>query len=225
MHRWVGLALALPFVVWTVTGLLFHLKPGWARAYEMLSIEDDAASLPLDAIPPPVATRETARKAELFATAIGPLYRVTSVAAGARVVELVDARSGELVSPIGEDAARALASDAVRRSPYRTEYGAVAGVEGNDRTFAVRFVGGQIVRVDRRSGALAREGSDTATIDALYRLHYLKWTGVSVIDRALSIVAIVATWLLTTLGLVLFVRKYPRRRSSVAAAVPSPPAT
>lgn len=222
MHRWVGLLLALPFVVWTVTGLLFHLKPGWAQAYEMLSIEDDAASLPLDAVPPPLAGRGAARKAELFVTAIGPLYRVTSVAAGSRTVELVDARTGAPVSPLGADAAQELATDAVRRSPYRTEYGAVAGLEATDRTFAVRFVGGQVVRVDRRSGALAREGRDTSRIDRLYRLHYLKWTGVAVIDGGLSVVAIVAAWLLTALGLVLFVRKSPRRRASEAAAPPRP---
>lgn len=39
VHRWLAIVLVVLLVVWSVTGLLFHLKPGWDRAYDMLSAE------------------------------------------------------------------------------------------------------------------------------------------------------------------------------------------
>lgn len=39
VHRWLALLLVVLLVVWSLTGVLFHLKPGWSRAYDMLSAE------------------------------------------------------------------------------------------------------------------------------------------------------------------------------------------
>ena len=36
LHRVLGLVLLAPFLLWTATGLLFLLKPGWGPAYELL---------------------------------------------------------------------------------------------------------------------------------------------------------------------------------------------
>ena len=46
VHRWLAVVLVVPLVIWSITGVLFHLKPGWSRAYDMLSAER-----PLDAMP------------------------------------------------------------------------------------------------------------------------------------------------------------------------------
>ncbi len=56
IHAWCAIVLVIALVVWSVTGLLFHLKPGWDRAYDMLSIERGETREELD-------------------TAIGPLVR------------------------------------------------------------------------------------------------------------------------------------------------------
>lgn len=39
VHAWLAIVLVAALVIWSVTGLLFHLKPGWDRAYDMLAIE------------------------------------------------------------------------------------------------------------------------------------------------------------------------------------------
>jgi hypothetical protein len=57
VHRWLAIVLVALLVVWSVTGLLFHLKPGWDRAYDMLSVETG--------------------KTETLETAIGPLTRTS----------------------------------------------------------------------------------------------------------------------------------------------------
>ena len=44
VHRWLAIVLVVPLVVWSVSGLLFHLKPGWGRAYDMLDAERPALS-------------------------------------------------------------------------------------------------------------------------------------------------------------------------------------
>jgi hypothetical protein len=62
VHAWLAIALVSALVIWSVTGLLFHLKPGWDRAYDMLSIDRGGAREELD-------------------TAIGPLVRVDGMLA------------------------------------------------------------------------------------------------------------------------------------------------
>lgn len=57
VHRWLAIVLVSLLVVWSITGLLFHLKPGWDRAYDMLSVERG--------------------KTETLETAIGPLTRTS----------------------------------------------------------------------------------------------------------------------------------------------------
>jgi len=196
--------LAAPFLVWTATGLLFHIKPGWAEAYETLSIERRDRALPEHPAPPafPGATR-----LELFDCALGPVYRVHR----GRETALFDARDGRALSPLSPDAARDLAVDAVARSPYRAAYGEPGAATPAGDDVVIAFGRGPKIRVDRRSGQLAREAIDTRRIDALYDLHYLRWTGIPAIDRALAVLAIVATWVLTGLGGALFFRRKTAR--------------
>lgn len=67
VHRWCAIVLVALLVVWSVSGLLFHLKPGWDRAYDMLSVERS--------------------KTETLDTALGPLTRTSGKLASALPVE------------------------------------------------------------------------------------------------------------------------------------------
>ncbi len=60
LHAWLAIVLVAALVIWSITGLLFHLKPGWDRAYDLLSIDRGGGREELD-------------------TAIGPLVRVDGV--------------------------------------------------------------------------------------------------------------------------------------------------
>ena len=47
LHRLLGILLLLPLCAWVVTAAIFFVKPGYAAAYDMISIR----ALPLDALP------------------------------------------------------------------------------------------------------------------------------------------------------------------------------
>lgn len=202
LHRVAALALVAPLVVWSITGLLFHLKPGWKRAYDMVSIEK-----PIDQ--PLTTTNVVAvqslppfKRLELFGTALGPMYRLD------RSV-LIDATTGKSRSPLSNEDARTLAQDAVARSAQRAGYGTFVDAKADESTVHVRFANA-VVDVDRASGSLSQRGADTERIDWLYRIHYLKWTGVASVDRVLAIVGLGLIWFAMFAGIVLYVRRWRR---------------
>jgi uncharacterized iron-regulated membrane protein len=202
VHRWLAVVLVLPLVIWSITGVLFHLKPGWSRAYDMLSIERPLDTLPANA-PEAVATAAggSAQRLELFGSALGPLYRVTTAAG----TVLVDAQLHRR-SPLSADEARALAADAVAHSTHHDAYGAIGATRVDLETVHVAFAHAT-VDVDRASGTISQRGPDTDRIDWLYRLHYLSWTGNRTLDKLLAIVGLALIWLVMIPGLVLFVRR------------------
>ena len=51
LHRLLGLVLVLPFIGWTVTGVIFFIKPGYDEAYEMLSIKEYPISDTITIVP------------------------------------------------------------------------------------------------------------------------------------------------------------------------------
>ena len=193
VHRWLSVVLVVPLAVWSITGLVFHLKPGWARAYDQLAIERPTTLHPASLAPPPADVQSL----ELFDTVLGPLYRID----GAR---LVDARTGQprVLSP---DDARALAADAVARSPHA--YGAAGAVTSDDATVHIAYGSGVRVDVSRADARISQRGSDTDRIDWLYRLHYLQWTGNRTLDRVIAVAGLVLIWMVFVPGLVLFVRR------------------
>jgi len=197
VHRWLAIVLVVPLVIWSITGLLFHLKPGWSRAYDLLDPERPAV-VHLDKLVVP----EGATHVEVFSTAIGPLARVTT----AKGDELYDADTGRKRSPLAIDAARALAVDAIARSHHASAYGAATRVTSTETTVTLELAGA-VVEVGRNDGRLSQRGTDTDRIDWLYRIHYLQLTGNTTFDRILGLAGLVLIWLVLIPGVVLFVRR------------------
>jgi uncharacterized iron-regulated membrane protein len=198
LHRWAAIALVAPLVVWSITGLLFHLKPGWKRAYDMVSIErplTDTNVASVQSLPP-------FKRLELFGTALGPMYRLDGSS-------LIDAHTLKPRSPLSIDDARALAQDAVAQSSQRAGYGALIDAKADDSTVHVQFANA-MVDVDRASGSVYQHGADTARIDWLYRIHYLKWTNIPKVDRVLAVIGLALIWLAMVAGIRLFLRRYRR---------------
>lgn len=198
LHRWAAIALVAPLVVWSITGLLFHLKPGWKRAYDMVSIEQPLGTTNVTA----VSVLPPFKRLELFGTALGPMYRLDRKT-------LIDATTGQPRSPLSIEDARTLAQDAVARSSQHAGYGAFVDAAAEESTVHVRFANA-VVDVDRASGSLYQHGADTERIDWLYRIHYLKWTGVPSVDRVLAVVGLALIWFAMAAGTVLFVRRWRR---------------
>jgi len=207
-HRILGAVLVLPLLVWTATGLLFLVKPGWRGAYEPLqALREDPVDLG-EVVPLALVAGEAGAvsRVELASTALGPLYRLSGPGLDAR---LVDARTGAVLSPLAPEAGATIAADAAARAQASARYGAVVDAREDGDAIAVSFEGGALVRVGRTDLSLSQSGPDTALIDALYRIHYLQWTGVAAVDRSLVLAAIAGTWALAALGLWLLRR--PKR--------------
>lgn len=48
--------------------------------------------------------------------------------------------------------------------------------------------------------SLQQRGSDTRRIDLLYRIHYLQWTGIKILDKVLGFTGLALVLTLTALG-------------------------
>lgn len=204
VHRYLALVLVVPLVVWSVTGLLFHLKPGWSRAYDMLDAERPLETTQVTPLANVAAMfPDGIQRIELFGSAIGPLYRVTTAKGSA----LIDATTGAKRSPLTESDVRTLALDAVSHSRVKEAYGEIAKTDVRDDVVKLTFSKGPIVEVSRDDARISQHGSDTERIDWLYRIHYLQWTGKKTLDRVLAIIGLALIWLVMIPGLVLAWRR------------------
>jgi hypothetical protein len=193
IHRLIGIVLLVPIVGWAVTGLVFFVKPGYSGAYESLNFR----TYPLD------------RAAAVSAEAAWTEYRYFRTVLGDHLV----ARTGLgwvhldpltlQPAPTPTDAEiRRLLVDAFSANPRR--YGTITGMTGG----VVHTDTGIEITVDWQQMTLRQRGSDTDLIDLLYRVHYLQWTGMPIIDNALGFVGLAFLMGLAVLGARLAIRKH-----------------
>jgi len=189
-HRLFGILLLLPLAGWCLTGLLFHLKPGWAGAYDLPSLRFE----PLGEVAA-FEMQPDWLESRRLRTQLGE-HLLVRTAEGR--LHLDPATGRERPAPTEDELRRLL--DAALATDLR--YGAVAEVEGLNAETAT----GVRVTLDWEHLRLSQRGADTDRIDALYRVHYLQWTGVDWLDRVLAAVGLFALALLSLLGLRLALR-------------------
>jgi hypothetical protein len=198
-HRRLGLLLLLPFLGWAATGLVFFLKPGYAGAYAQL----EPHFLPLaGSATLPVAPRPDWLETRSLRTVLGT-HLLVRTATGH---EHLHAESGERFAPPSLEDARRLVEEAVATDP--TRYGSVssARVGATPGSYELETATGVRITLDWGTLSLAQRGRDTDRIDALYRVHYLQWTGSRVIDRAIGFLGLAGLVALSLLGLRLALR-------------------
>lgn len=185
LHRVIGIILLLPFFGWALTGLVFFIKPGYEGAYEVLSPKTYPLERPLTINPDP-----TWLEFRYLKTALGE-HLLVRTDAGWSHLNPADGR------PRGgptEDEIRTLLKDAFSANPRR--YGNISKVSGETASTDT----GVEVTVDWKRLSLQQRGTDTDRIDLLYKVHYLQWTGVTLIDRVVGITGIALVLALTVLG-------------------------
>ncbi|MFL6332445.1 MAG: PepSY domain-containing protein [Pyrinomonadaceae bacterium] len=185
LHRVIGIILLLPFFAWALTGLVFFIKPGYEGAYEVLSPRTYPLERPLTINPDPAWL-----EFRCFKTVLGE-HLLVRTGAGWSHLNPADGRPRDKPA---EEQLRALLKDAFSANPRR--YGNVASVSGD----TAKTDTGVEVTVDWDRLSLQQRGRDTDRIDLLYKVHYLQWTGVPVIDKAVGISGIVLVLALTVLG-------------------------
>lgn len=184
LHRLIGLVLLLPFLGWAVTGIVFFVKPGYGGAYEQLSVK----TYPLESAA--IVTSPGWNEFRYVRTVLGE-HLIARTASGWQHLVPQTLTPREL--PAEEDIRRLL-EDAFTVNPNR--YGTIVGIEG-DRAHTDTDIE---ITLDWSRLALQQRGSDTALIDALYRVHYLQWTGVAELDQILGLLGLFLLIVMTLLG-------------------------
>jgi len=173
---------------------VFFIKPGYSGAYEMLTVRTYPLTTALNIIAKPDWL-----EVRCVRTILGDHVLARTRSGWTHL----DGSSLEPRQPPTSEQVRELLNDAFTANPQR--YGKVARVEG---TTAITDTGVTIT-MDWSRLSLSQKGSDTDRIDALYRIHYLQWTGFRSLDKVLGFTGIVLVMILAALGLRLAFRSYP----------------
>jgi hypothetical protein len=224
LHRFLGLSLVQPLVLWMATGLLFHVKYRYAEAYEALRAPGSRA-VDLSRF---TVTAARAAAGDRFEKGCVPRFALRPDGRGAWFGRkdgkgvAVDAETGELLAPASEEVALEWAKAAVAASPHAARYGVPLGRDATrgatlsplypsknpssltlsqNLSLGISFSGGKTVTVDRLTGEIAQSGALNDWIDFTYRVHYLQWTPWKSVNVALVLVAVPLVFGLAASGL------------------------
>jgi len=185
IHRIIGVILILPFLGWALTGFVFFLKPGYAGAYEILKIK----TYRLEGSPT-LSPEPNWQEFRYLKTILGTHLLVRTDTGWQQLDPLTKLPKAKP----SETDFKMLLKDAFSLNPNR--YGEVASV--SDLT--ARTNTGVEVTLDWSTLSFQQTGNDTAWIDRLYKIHYLQWTGLKTLDKAIGLVGLVLVISLTALG-------------------------
>jgi len=191
LHRVVGVIMLLPLAGWALTGTVFFLKPGYAGAYDLLQVK----TYPLESNIS-IQTDPSWLEARLIRTALGE-HLLARTATGWINLNPQTLQPNTKPSP---DQIKELITDAISGNP---RYGTVSTVEGN----SIATETGVRIELDWNRLSLSQRGKDTDRLDALYKIHYLQWTGLRNVDKVLGAIGIVLVLGLSLLGALLFFKR------------------
>ena len=174
-----------PLLAWALTGIFFLIKPGYGNAYEQLSVR----TYPLD---DSVQVNPQANWRELRAlkTILGDHLLVVTQ------TDVLHLNLGDLKvkpKPGSEDLKRLL-EDAISANAER--YGKIIEVREAVATTST----GVELRLDWNTMTVRQRGKDTRMIDLLYKIHYLQWSSINLVDTMLGILGIALLLVLTVFG-------------------------
>ena len=216
-HRVLGLVLALPLILWVLTGLLFHIKHRYGEAYEALvvpaAVEPDWSLARVS----PAQVIERGQADAPLTLGVHPSGRLAYYGKKADLPIAVDAATGEVIAAATPEAARAWVAAAVSASAHAERYGSEIGYEAlsmysartrtRDPGLAVRMSGDKTVSVDLITGEITQTGALNDFIDAMYRVHYLQWTPWKSVNIALVLLSIPLALGLAASGLRMALRR------------------
>lgn len=227
------MALLLPFMAWSATGLFFLLRPAYEQAYEQLAVKQYPLHRPFPAMP---ASAESAVASSAERTAdvapdsrTGPKpdwkpdwkeVRWLRSVLGPHLlvrrddgwVQLDPQTFTERPWPSDEDL-RLLVTDAMSQNPGR--YGKLASFDGRHMTTDT----GVEITFDWDTLSYTQQGRDTRGIDRVYRIHYLEWTGIVAVDKVLGVGGLLLLMYMTVTGFrLVFRHDRPRPRANAGLA-------
>lgn len=192
LHKIIGLILVLPMLGWTITGIIFFIKPGYQGAYEQLSVKTYPLSDSLMVRP-----KSEWQEVRLVNTTLGDhlLVKLPN-----KTMHLEPVSLAVKATP-SEQEFKMLLRDAFTSNSER--YGDILSVNG----LSAKTSTGVEVKLDWANLRLSQTGQDTALINLLYKIHYLQWTPYKGVNQVLGILGLMLLILLTMLGIRLYTKK------------------
>lgn len=189
-HRVTGIILLAPLFAWCLTGLVFLIQPGYGAAYEALPVRDYALTEPYT-----IAPQEDWLEYKVLRTTLGTHLLVRG-AAGWRHL------NAATLAPFEADAQqrRLLVGDAIALKSER--YGHLLDAHTDPYLTST----GAQISLRWETLSLQQSGLDTRWIDRLYRVHYLQWTGIEILDRVLGVLGLLLLILISVTGARLLLR-------------------
>ena len=219
LHKWLGLIIGIQLLIWTVTGLFFTLFAIERVRGDGMFVQPEAAIVDLSRVNITVeqALDEVAEdrptSAALRNLGNDPVYEIRAAIG----VFLVSAETGRIVSPIQEDTARQIMTDA-----WRGE-GALQSLElieeapretgQSGRVWAGRFEGrgSPTLYVNAVTGAVGPVRTDLwRTYDFLWALHIMDYTEREDYNHPLIIAAAILALSVILLGVTLLIQRAMR---------------
>ena len=196
-HRIIGMIMIIPFLGWALTGLVFFIKPGYMEAFEILSIKTYGNQEPFL-----VPANSNWLEVRMLKSVLGNHLLVKTIDGWDH---LNPTTLDTLELPSKQDIRR-LVEDAISVNPQR--YGNIVTVTKNH----IETDKNVTIQLDWSQMLLSQKGSDTALINTMYKIHYLQWTGIKIVDRILGSLSLGLICILAIFGvLLLYFRRASRR--------------
>ena len=196
-HRIIGMIMIVPFLGWALTGLVFFIKPGYTEAFEILSIKTYGNQEPFL-----VPTNSNWLEVRMLKSVLGNHLLVKTIDGWDH---LNPTTLDTLALPSKQDIRR-LVEDAISVNPQR--YGNIVTVTKNH----IETDKNVTIQLDWSQMLLSQKGRDTALINTMYKIHYLQWTGIKIVDRVLGLLSLGLICILAIFGvLLLYFRRASRR--------------
>ncbi|QFU76354.1 hypothetical protein EY643_12155 [Halioglobus maricola] len=192
LHSLAGLIMAIPLLLWALTGFVFLTKPGYETAYEQLAPK--LYAIEREWVVPPSGQWQELR---LVRTTLG--YHL--LARGSDGLANLDPVTLEPASRPSEEAVFRLIDDATAHNVER--YGRAVSLDNG----AVTTDTGVTISFDWETLKLRQQGDDTRLINTLYKIHYLQWLTGPRVNTALGVLGLVLLLCLTGLGLFSYAKK------------------
>ena len=176
---------------WTITGVIFFIKPGYQGAYEQLSVKTYPLS---DSIV--VRPKSDWQEMKLVSTILGDHLLVKTK----NKTKHLDPNSLRPKHEPSETQFKALLLDAFTGNSER--YGEVVTLDG----LSAKTNTGVEIKLDWNNLRLSQKGQDTELINLLYKVHYLQWTPSKNFNQFLGILGLMLLALLTVLGVRIYLR-------------------
>jgi hypothetical protein len=192
LHRWMGWCLIVPFWIWSMTGLVFFMKPGYQAAFAPLSIKTYPMTQERQ-----VEIQPQWQEVRWLQTVLGPHLLVNiSGEWQQRALEDLSVRHRPNDAQL-----LLLIQDAIDVDPQRYGQQVYLTPQGFETETGVR------IQLDWENLRLSQQGYDTRLINALYKAHYLQWTGQKQLDQWLGVMGLLLLMGSTIVGVYLLLRR------------------